>query len=128
MLIEDTLYLVGQDTQTVLRAHVPTLISGAESGVWETLPNAPCSDSFPVAIGNTLLTVGGLTDASDSIFADPETLCAYPTTSIQMYNPTTNQWSRVGDLPEPMGKPRCIVMNSELFELESGYRSPVLVS
>ena len=35
-LIEDTLYLVGWNTQTVLRAHMPTLISGAKSGVWET--------------------------------------------------------------------------------------------
>ena len=59
VLIEDTLYLVGQDTQTVLRAHVPTLISGAKSGVWETLPNAPYYDSSPVTIGKTLLTVGG---------------------------------------------------------------------
>ena len=118
VLIEDTLYLVGQNTQTV-RAHVPTLISGATSGVWETLPNAPYYNSSPVTIGNTLLTVGG---------SDKPSVGGKPTTSIQMHNPTTNQWTRVGDLPEPVLYPCCTVMNSELFELVTGYRSPVLIS
>ena len=107
VLIEDTLYLVGQITQTVLRAHVPTLMSGAKSGVWETLPNAPYCDSSPVTISNTLLTVGG------SVGDKP--WCGNPTTSIQMYNPTTNQWTRVGDLPQPMNSHHCVIMNSELF-------------
>ena len=105
VLIEDTLYLVGQYTQTVLRARVPTLISGAESGVWETIPNTPYYRSSPVTIGNTLLTVGG---------SDKPSWGDHPTTSIQMYNPTTNQWTRVGDLPEPMSL-YCVIMNSELF-------------
>ena len=59
VLIEDTIYLVGWNTRAILRAHVPTLISGAKSGVWETLPNTPYYCSPPVTIGNTLLTVGG---------------------------------------------------------------------
>ena len=118
VLIEGTLYLVGQWTQTVLRAHVPTLIYGAKSGVWETLPKAPYHHSSPVIIGNTLLTVGGSDKPSGGS----------PTTSIQMYNPTTNQWIRVGDLPKPLEDPSGIVMNSELFELDTGYRSPVLAS
>ena len=119
VLIEDTLYLVGQDTLTVLQAHVPTLVSGAKSGVWETLPNAPYYRSSPVTIGNTLLSVGG----GDGPILDGE-----PTTSIQMYDSTTNQWTRVGDLPEPVDYPSCIIMNSELFELRTEYRSPVLIS
>ena len=119
VLIEDTLYLVGQETQTVLRAHVPTLISGAKSSVWETLPNTLFYRSSPVTIDNTLLTVGG---------SDKPSWVGNPTTSIQMYNPTTNQWTRVGALPEPVRYPSCIMMNSELFELWTGYRSPVFVS
>ena len=119
VLIQDTLYLVGWDTLTVLRAHVPTLISGAKSGVWETLPNAPYYNSSAVTIDNTLLTVGG---------SDKPSWGGNPTTSIQMHNPTTNQWSRVGDLLQPVGFPSCIVMNSELFDLNNGYRSPVFVS
>ena len=118
VLIEDTLYLVGQSTRTVLRAHVPTLISGAKSGVWETLPNAPYCCSSPVTIGNTLLTVGG----SD------KPLFGKLTASIHMYNPTTNQWTRVGDLPEPMEYPNCIIMNSELFAFGDVLTFSVFVS
>ena len=114
-----TLYLVGQRTQTVLRAHVPTLVSGAKSGVWETLPNVLYYRSSPVTIGNTLLTVGG---------ADKPSSASNPTTSIQMYNPTTNQWTRVGDLPEPMHYPNCIIMNSELFSLGNPLTFSVFVS
>ena len=119
VLIEDTLYVVGQDTQTVLRAHVPTLISGAKSGVWETLPNAPYYHSPPVTIGNTLLTVGG---------SDKPSWDGKPTTSIQMYSPTTNQWTRVGDFPEPMIYPSCIIMNSELLLLGNPHTSSASVS
>ena len=120
VLIEDTLYLVGRDTLTAPRAHVPTLISGAQSGVWEALPNAPYYNSSLVTIGNTLVTVGSGTYK--------DSLDGSPTSSIQMYDPTTNQWTRVGALPEPVDYPKCIVMNSELFELDTGYRSPVFVS
>ena len=116
VLIQDILYLVGQNTKTVLQAHVPTLISGAKSDVWETLPNTPYNHSSPITIDNTLLTVGG----SDKPLG--------VTTSIQMYDPTTNQWTRVGDLPEPITKPRVTELNSELFVLGSFSSSHVYTS
>ena len=112
VLVQDTIYLVAKYTQTVLRAHVPTLISGAKSGVWETLPNTPYYRSFPVTISNTLLTVGG----SD------EPRGGKPTTSLQMYNHTTNLWTRVGDLPEPMKDCHCTVMSGKLIIL-GGYNT-----
>ena len=40
-LIGDALYLVGQCTKQVFRAHVPSLISRASSGVWESVANVP---------------------------------------------------------------------------------------
>ena len=109
VLNEETIFLVAQYTQTLLRAHVPTLLSGAKSGVWEMLSNTPYYRSSPVTIGNTLLTVGG----SD------KPRCGNPTASIQMYNPTTNQWTRVGDLPEPMSACCCTILLGKLFVLES---------
>ena len=107
VLFQDTIYLVAKYSQTVLRAHVPTLISGAESGVWEILPNTPFYRSSPVTIDDTLLTVGGSDRAQGGD----------PTTSIQMYDPTTNQWTRVGDLPEPKSDPCCTISfrSNELF-------------
>ena len=79
-LVNEVLYLVGGNTRTVLRAYVPTLISGTMFGVWETVRNAPCYWSAPVAIGNTILIVGGEHKSSgDKI----------PSSSIHMYDPTT---------------------------------------
>ena len=109
-LVNEMLYLVGGNTQTVLRAYVPTLISGAMVGVWETVRNAPYYWSAPVAIGNTVLVMGGQYKSSgDKI----------PSSSIHMYDPTTGQWTKVGELPEPMDKTQCVVINSELFVLNS---------
>ena len=105
VIIQDTVYLVGWNTQSVLRAHMPKLILGAKSGVWETISNTPYYHSSPVTIGNALLIVGG-SDKSQG---------GNSTTSIQMYNPNTKQWTRVGDLPEPMNETHCVIMNSELF-------------
>ena len=105
VLIQDDVYLVGQpNTQTVLRAHVPTLISGAKSGVWKTLANTSYIFSSAVAIDDMLVTLGGSEGN-------------HPTTSIQMYNPTTNKWTKVGDLPEPMIFLNSVVSSGKLFVL-----------
>ena len=116
VLIKDTMYLVYLGTKTILRAHVPTLIFGAKSGVWEILPNTPFEWSTPVTISNILLTVGG----------DDQK------TSIQMYDPITNQWTRVGYLPKVVNIPQCTIVNSELFVFEynsrNGYVSRITLS
>ena len=115
VIIEDTLYLVG-DNRNVLRANIPTLISRARStkhtasqSVWESLPNAPIYRSSPFAIDNVLMTVGGGT--SDNI-SDPNL-----TTSIQLYNPTNNIWTKVGDLPEAVFNCPCTVISGQLLVL-----------
>ena len=105
VMVRDTVYLVGRDTQTLLRAPVVGLMLGAKSGVWEELTDTPYSYSSPVAIGNTLLTIGGRDKSEGSA----------PTTSIQMYDPTTDQWTRMGDLPQPMEYISCAVIQSEMF-------------
>ena len=118
VLTEDNIYLVGQYTQTVLRAHVPTLISGAESGGWECLSEAPHYWACPIAIGNSLLTVGGSDKPRDGD----------PTASIQLYRAVSNRWSKVGDLPEPIEYPCCVTVNSELVVLGSVYVNSVCIS
>ena len=112
VLVQDTIYLVAKYSQTVLQAHMPTLISGAKSGVWETLSNTPFYRSSPVNIDNTLFTMGG-SDISRG---------GNPKSSIQMYDPTTNQWTRVGDLPETMKDCLCTVLSGVLFVL-GGYNT-----
>ncbi len=104
-LIGDTLYLVGQGTKEVFRAHVPSLISRASSGVWESVASVPFYWSSPIAIGNTLLTVGGL----DAALLD--------TSSIHLYDPTKDQWTQCGDLPEKMHSSHCIELSGKLYVL-----------
>ena len=116
VLIGDTLCLVGQDTATVLRAHIPTLISGAKSGVWEKVTTGPYNNSYPVTISNTLITVGGEDDGGN------------PTASIQMFEPITKEWTRVGTLPKTASKACCGIINSELFVLGSLFDPSVFVS
>ncbi len=106
-LIGDTLYLVGQRTKEVFRAHVPSLISRASSGVWESVASVPFYRSSPIAIGNTLVTVGG----SD------EALGGNTISSIQLYDPTKDQWTQCGDLPEKMDGCHCIELSGKLYVL-----------
>ena len=110
-LVKETLFLLGGENQTVLRAHVPTLISGAKSDVWETVRNAPYYWSFPITIDATLLVLGGRDKA----------LGGNPTSSIDKYDLTTDQWTKVSDLPERMSTPLCVIVNSKMCLLDSQY-------
>ena len=109
-LIGDTLYLVGPYTKEVFRAHVPSLISRASSGVWESVASVPFYQSSPITIGNTLLTVGG-----------SEVLGVNTTSSIHLYDPIKNQWTQCGDLPKEMYDCYCIELSGKLCVL-GGYR------
>ena len=105
-LIGDTLYLVGEVTKEVFRVHVPSLISRASSGVWESVASEPFYQLSPIAIGNTLLTVGG-----------NKALGGNATSSIHLYDPTKDQWTQCGDLPEEMNCCRCIELSGKLCVL-----------
>ncbi len=120
-LIGDTLYLVGWDTKQILRVSVPSLISRASSGVWETVACVPCYRSFPVIVCNTLLTLGGRNM--------PTLLSSNKTVDIHLYNPTKDQWTKCGDLPEPMFC-CCIELSDKLyvFDIRLSSSSSVYVS
>ncbi len=114
-LIGDTLYLVGQVTKEVFRAHVPSLISRANSGVWESVASVSLYWSSLIAIGNTLLTLGG----SGSNERGGSAI-----SSIHLYDPTKDQWTQCGDLPEKMCNCFCIELSGKLYVL--GGRSGVI--
>ena len=112
VLIEDTVFLVGQSTRSVqmLEAQTPGFISGVvatfiSSSKWVSLPNTVDFQASPIAISNTLFTVGG---SGDTYGGDP-------TTGIQRYDSTESQWTRVGDLPEAIRSCRCTVLSGKLF-------------
>ena len=107
-LIGYTLYLVGQITKEVFRACVPSLISRASSDLWEAVASVPFRRSSSIAIGNTLLSVGGIDDA---LFGGNDI------SSIHMYDPTKDQWTQCGGLPEDMERCHCIEMSGKLYVL-----------
>ncbi len=104
-LIGDTLYFIGKVTKQVFRAHVPSLISRASSGVWESVARVPIYWSSPIAIGNTFLIVGGSEGPGGN------------TSSIHLYDPTKDQWTQCGDLPEKMDTCHCIELSGKLYIL-----------
>lgn len=115
VIIDNTVYLVGQETRTVMCANLKTLMSGVTSGVWEILPNVPFYYSSPIAVGNSLLVVGG---------RDSNDWGGDATTKIYCYDVTSKKWRPIGDLPEPMYYCCCIVIGNELFVLGGfGYPS-----
>ena len=107
-LIGDTLYLVSRNTKQVLRADLPSLISRASSGVWETVASIPWYWSSLVNVGNTLLTLGG---------CDSQSLSGNKTIDIHLYDPTKDQWTKCGDLPEPMIC-YCIKLSDKLYAFQ----------
>ncbi len=109
-LIRDTLYLVGQETKKVFRAHVPSLISQASSGMWESVTSVPFYWSSPIAICNTLLTVGGSVKERGG----------NAISNIHLYDPTKDQWTQCGDLPEEMYCCHCIELSGKLYVLGGG--------
>ncbi len=81
---------------------------------WESVASVPFYWSSPIAIGNTLLTVGG---------RDENGLGGNSISSIHLYDPTKDQWTQCGDLPEKMDSCHCIELHvsGKLYVL-GGYR------
>ena len=66
-----------------------------------------------------LLTVGGSTNSDCS---DPD-----PTTIVQLYNPTSNEWTNIGDLPQAVYNCYCTVLSGELLVLGGLDMSHILI-
>ncbi len=73
---------------------------------WESVAKVPLYESS--LIRNTLLTVGGR-DVVKAI------------SSIHLYDPTKDQWTQCGDLPEEMNSCPCIELSGKLYVLGGGF-------
>ena len=98
VLIQDTIYLVGEQNRYLLRAHVPSLIQG-RSDVWESLSKAPFYRMSPVSIGNNLVAVCNGNERR------PSNLELRP--GIHLYNPNKDQWIRICNLPPDLARKEC---------------------
>ncbi len=109
-------------TKDVYRVSLPALISLVKSRridrqIWETIAPLNVVYSAPLSIGGHLLAFGGRLSGSD-------------VTSIQHYQPDTNKWVKVGDMPSPRYDCTCAVTNNGDILIAGGSKnkSPTSIS
>ena len=93
-ICEDQLYLLGGNddsgkTKSVLICSLTELLqsSSSSSSIWHKVTDAPAYRSTCAAVNGQLLAVGG----SDKDYK--------PTSAIHQYNPTTNSWDLISNMP-----------------------------
>ena len=104
-ILQDELYLVGGTLNKTLVANLPDIIHSSTSATtkpWHTLPAPPLERSATITVHGALLTVAGC-HGNDYSTAS---------TAIHVYQPATNSWSKVGDLPSPRAYCACTVLHS----------------
>jgi len=112
-ILQDELYLVGGTLNKTLIANLPDIIHSSTSATtkpWRTLPAPPLRYSTAITIHGALLAVGGCHGNEHS-------------TAIHVYQPTTNSWSNVGDLPSPRSECACTLLPSGELLVTGGHDS-----
>ncbi len=111
----------------ILKVFLPTLISHTLAGknrdtsIWEKLPDVPFYFSTLFSIGNMLLSAGGTPVGTAGTIASAIKIKSYKVVSdIYLFNPFTNQWVKIGDLPEPQFDCECVAYSPDKLLLVSG--------
>ena len=115
-------------SKSILKVSLPTLISHTFAGknrdtsVWEKLPDVPFYNSTLFSIGNMLLSAGGSPTGTAGTIVSAMKIQSYKIVSdIYLFNPFTDQWVKVGDLPEPRSGCECIAYSPGSLLLVGGY-------
>ena len=102
-------------SRSVLKVSLPTLISHTLAGknrdtsIWEKLPDVPFYNSALFSIGNMLFSAGGTPVGTAGIYVSAMKIKSYKIVSdICLFNLFTNEWVKVGDLPEPRFDFKCV--------------------
>ena len=73
------------------------------------------------SIGNMLLSAGGTLEGTAGTLASAIKIKSYKVVSdIYLFNPFTNQWVKVGDLPEPQFDCKCVTYSPDKLLLVGG--------
>ena len=125
VIMGQTLYLlfiiqgVMTNSKSLLRVSLPTLIShtlqgkNCDTSIWEKMPDVPLYYTTLFSIGNLLLTAGGAYGGSfSSLLSAMYIKKDKPSADIHLFNPHTNQWLKIGELPEPKSGSACTVLPS----------------
>ena len=106
-------------SKSLLRVSLPTLIShtlqgkNRDTSIWEKLPDVLFYRTTLFSIGNMLLTAGGGHGGSVSLVLTAIYMKRdRPSADIHLFNPHTNQWLKMGELPESRMSCTCTVLPS----------------
>ena len=101
-IVQDELYLVGGSLTTTLVVSLPDLVSTDSADTaksWRTLPSPPLRWSAAITLHGALLAIGGCHGNDRS-------------TAIHAYQPATNNWKQVGELPTARSECACTLLPS----------------
>ena len=106
-------------SKSLLRVSLPTLIShtlqgkNRDTSIWEKLPDVPLYETTLFSIGNMLLTAGGAHSGTVGLVLSAMRIKKdKPSADIHLFNPHTNQWLKIGELPESTSSCACTVLPS----------------
>ena len=120
---------VATASKSLLRVSLPTLISHAQQGknhdtsIWEKIPDVPLYGTTLFSISNMLLTAGGNSSGvAGAVLSALHIKNNESNADIHLFNPHTNQWLKIGDLPEPRMFCVCCVLPSGKLLVAGGLR------
>ena len=99
-IVQDELYLVGGTLTTTLVVSLPDLVSTDSANTaksWRTLHAPPLERSAAITLHGALLAVGGYHGNDRS-------------PAIHVYQPATNNWKQVGELPTARSDCACTLL------------------
>ena len=121
-IVDNYGYLV-TDSKQVFRVSLPDIVSqtvdqstSKSPTLWCRLPDTPLKYSTAISLRGYLLAVGGSHDNRTR------------RTDIHLYQPESEQWTKVGDLPNARCYCSCVVLPSGELLVAGGRESSVLCS
>ena len=118
-IVDDYGYLV-MNSKEVFRVSLPDIVSqtvdqstSKSPALWCRLPDTPLSCSTAISLRGYLLAVGGSHDNYTR------------STDIHLYQPESEQWTKVGDLPNARKYCSCVVLPSGELLVAGGHESSV---
>ena len=117
-IVDDYGYIVTRSKQ-VYRVSLPDIVSqtvdqstaSKSPALWHRLPDTPLKNSAAISFRGYLLAVGGSHDKGTR------------STDIHLYQPESEQWTKVGDLPNAHEYCSCAVLSSGELLVAGGQES-----
>ena len=122
-IVDDHGYIV-MNSKQVYRVSLPDIVSqtvdqstaSKSPALWRRLPDTPLSHSTAISLRGYLIAVGGRHDNLTT------------RTDIHLYQPESEQWTKVGDLPNTREYCSCVVLPSGELLVAGGQESYVRTS